>query len=154
MSTRSALLINIFQDYNEGNPNRGLRTAQYYHHYDGYIEGVGKELIFKFNKLIAGKGRLIDSLYGLESDIKNNFPAAYEHTELIHDDIEFLYTLTKEQGSNNITLCAYDRGGYNNTFNSYDEFILKSNKQVLAVWNWSINSNYYYLQSINYNGKF
>ena len=93
MSTRS----NIFVDFN------GERK-QFYHHWDGYVEGVGKDLLVRMEMAIARARNAIpyslkDDSYGLSTErAYKEFlnlleeEGSYESEEIgLHGDIEYLY---------------------------------------------------------------
>ena len=95
MSTRS----NIFVDF------KGERK-QFYHHWDGYVEGVGKDLLIRMERAIArarnaipySQNSLKDDIPGLRTEraykeflniLEEGF---YEPEEIgLHGDIEYLY---------------------------------------------------------------
>ena len=93
MSTRS----NIFVDFN------GERK-QFYHHHDGYVEGVGNDLLVRMEIAIARARNAIS--YSLKDDISGlrteraykeflnllEEEGSYESEEIgLHGDIEYLY---------------------------------------------------------------
>ena len=64
--------------------------VDFYHHYDGYFEGVGEEL----QKVLAGckHGDIFcTNLKAFDSE-------QYEHTNCLHGDIEYLYELDFRTG--------------------------------------------------------
>ena len=93
MSTRS----NIFVDFN------GERK-QFYHHWDGYVEGVGKDLLVRMEMAITRARNAIP--YSLKDDSNGlrtekaykeflnllEEEGSYESEEIgLHGDIEYLY---------------------------------------------------------------
>jgi len=93
MSTRS----NIFVDF------IGERK-QFYHHWDGYVEGVGKDLLVRMKMAIARARKAIpyslkDDTFGLRTErAYKEFlnlleeEGSYESEEIgLHGDIEYLY---------------------------------------------------------------
>ena len=89
MSTRS----NIFVDFN------GERK-QFYHHCDGYLDGVGKDLLVRMEMAIARASKAILYLagYDLTERAYKEFlnlleeEGSYESEEIgLHGDIEYLY---------------------------------------------------------------
>ena len=86
MSTRS----NIFVDFN------GERK-QFYHHHDGYLDGVGKDLLVRMEMAIARARKDISYLVSTERVYKEFInlleeEGSYESEEIgLHGDIEYLY---------------------------------------------------------------
>lgn len=88
MSTRS----NIFVDFN------GERK-QFYHHCDGYVEGVGKDLVVYMEIAIARARNAIPYSLGLRTEKAHKEflnilgkEGSYEPEEIgLHGDIEYLY---------------------------------------------------------------
>ena len=90
MSTRS----NIFVDFN------GERK-QFYHHWDGYVEGVGKDLLVRMEMAIMRARKAISYLAGdnfITERVCKEFlnlleeEGSYEPEEIgLHGDIEYLY---------------------------------------------------------------
>lgn len=84
MSTRSVVRI---QD--------GKSFINIYHHWDGYPEGVGLDIVKKFNAFkdnkIIVKGWNADIL--ANTLIKDTEDDGYEATAYIHSDIDFLYVV-------------------------------------------------------------
>ena len=86
MSTRS----NIFVDFN------GERK-QFYHHHDGYLDGVGKDLLVRMEMAIARARKDISYLVSTERVYKEFInlleeEGSYEPEEIgLHGDIEYLY---------------------------------------------------------------
>ena len=83
MSTRSKISIsfNSSNYFGEGNPNNNkLTTHHLYHHYDGYIEGVGLELQKWLTQIVESTNRSRSTLKGItEIDEKylNELPRRY-----------------------------------------------------------------------------
>ena len=86
MSTRS----NIFVDFN------GERK-QFYHHWDGYLDGVGKDLLVRMEMAIARARKDIPCFFSTERVYKEFLnlleeEGSYEPEEIgLHRDIEYLY---------------------------------------------------------------
>lgn len=90
MSTRS----NIFVDFN------GERK-QFYHHHDGYLAGVGKDLLVRMEMAIARARKVISYLVGDNFSTERVYKeflnlleeeGFYEPEEIrLHGDIEYLY---------------------------------------------------------------
>lgn len=86
MSTRS----NIFVDFN------GERK-QFYHHYDGYLDGVGKDLLVRMEMAIAIARKDSSYLVSTERVYKEFInlleeEGFYEPEKIgLHGDIEYLY---------------------------------------------------------------
>lgn len=154
MSTRSTLIVSINQEFGAGNVNNGIRQTQYYHHWDGYVEGVGKDLIFRLNNLIDGRSEFISGIMDIEHLFRDNVPASYVHesVENIHGDLEFLYLLIRPKGSKELTLFVYKLGEFFNSYDTYGDFILSAVGEELARWGW--NEKHHFLKSINYKGNF
>ena len=105
MSTRS----NIFVDFN------GERK-QFYHHWDGYVEGVGKDLLVRMEMAIT---RARDAIpYSLKEDTFSlrteraykeflnllEEEGSYEPEEIgLHGDIEYLYYVEFSPKGNRVT---------------------------------------------------
>ena len=101
MSTRS----NIFVDFN------GERK-QFYHHCDGYLDGVGKDLLVRMEMAIARASKAILYLagYDLTERAYKEFlnlleeEGYYEPEEIgLHRDIEYLYYVEFSPKGNRVT---------------------------------------------------
>lgn len=100
MSTRS----NIFVDFN------GERK-QFYHHCDGYVEGVGKDLVAYMKIAIARARNAIPYSLGLRTEkAYKEFlnilgkEGSYESEELgLHGDIAYLYYVEFSPKGNRVT---------------------------------------------------
>lgn len=100
MSTRS----NIFVDFN------GERK-QFYHHWDGYVEGVGKDLFVRMEMAIARARNAIPYSLGLRTErAYKEFlnlleeEGSYESEEIgLHGDIEYLYYVEFSPKGNRVT---------------------------------------------------
>jgi len=79
MSTR----CQVFVKDNNKNP-----TALLYHHWDGYPEGVGKELVKIFKQY-----KKISTPHGDARWFLDMLPRAYEDADCIHGDLEYLYVV-------------------------------------------------------------
>jgi len=85
MSTRSNIIIKA----------KGCK-AILYHHYDGYIEGVGQDLVNKLDKYFNSDNYCYwsDVVNMLVKDKKDD---GYEITRGIHGDIDYLYTIDTDE---------------------------------------------------------
>lgn len=86
MSTRCNIVIKA-TDLDNGQRNEWARVILYHHH-DGYPEWMGKRLTEFIENF---KGRDINDLTNLL--LKDNQDAGYEWTNVLHGDIEYLYTI-------------------------------------------------------------
>ena len=108
MSTRS----NIFVDFN------GDRK-QFYHHHDGYIEGVGADLLIRMGMAVARARNAIP--YSLKDDTVSlrteraykeflgllEEEGSYEPEEIgLHGDIEYLYYVKFVSGEKDVVSCT------------------------------------------------
>ena len=109
MSTRS----NIFVDFN------GERK-QFYHHWDGYLNGVGKDLLVRMDLATAIARKASSYLIGddLTKKVYKEFlklleeEGSYEPEEIgLHGDIEYLYYVKFVSGEKDVV--SYTKiGGY------------------------------------------
>ena len=74
-----------------------------YHHYDGYPEGVGRDLIKRRNQLNIWDGNII--VNNLVKDIKDEYEISYQ----VHTDIDYWY----EIDCNRKTIRCWKVKGYN-----------------------------------------
>ena len=101
MSTRS----NIFVDFN------GERK-QFYHHHDGYLDGVGKDLLVRMEMAIARARKDISYLVSTERVYKEFInlleeEGSYEPEEIgLHGDIEYLYYVKFVPGKKYTVSCT------------------------------------------------
>lgn len=87
MATRANVII-----------KHGKEKIHLYHHYDGYKEGVGADLQGYMDKNKGKSAREIaDGLVG--SGKNNSTGSKYEHTNGVHSDSEFVYTIDLDKGS-------------------------------------------------------
>ena len=109
MSTRSQIVIDVDQCYNKDNPNNGTKRTSFYHHHDGYLNGVGMELIKTLIELESEEIETIKSLSSFTSFLKRNLNCFYEEEPNyeMHGDIEYLYHIKVTKKS--VTLTAYKR---------------------------------------------
>ena len=131
MATRSSVLIEVTQDYGENNLNNGLKRMQYYHHWDGYVNGVGLDLI-KILLDLQGEEVLKQNLTDVEHFVSSKLNATYERESAndVHTDIEFLYVINFDNG---ITLDVYHTNHINiGRFESYEEVLEKVNPKRLV----------------------
>lgn len=134
MSTRANIIVEVTQAFKqEDNPNNGIRMAQYYHHMDGYIMGVGQELVECLKKLDGEETipfNYIDSLHSFESFLKNNLPMSYEKENIkadkhdianiapcLHGDIEYVYVI--RANAKMLELHAYKREDFENKIENW-----------------------------------
>ena len=105
MSTRS----NIFVDFN------GERK-QFYHHYDGYLEGVGKDLLVRMELAAAKARKAVSFLEGDDLRTEKAYKeflklleeeGSYELEEIgLHGDIEYLYYVKFVSGEKDAVSCT------------------------------------------------
>lgn len=109
MSTRS----NIFVDFN------GERK-QFYHHWDSYLDGVGKDLLVSMElaTAIARKASSYSTEYDLTEKVYKEFlklleeEGSYEPEEIgLHGDIEYLYYVKFVPGEKDIVSYTKIYGG-------------------------------------------
>ena len=100
MSTRS----NIFVDFN------GERK-QFYHHLDGYLDGVGKDLLIRMELAVIKAGEYVPDIAERTKNVYEEFlnlleeEGSYEPEEIgLHGDIEFLYYVKFIPGEHRISL--------------------------------------------------
>lgn len=110
MSTRATIIVKKEDYYNPNNPNNGLHTLQYYHHWDGYTSGLGLELMQKLMELNGEK--VFKSITDAEFFFKRNFSLEYdkERPEDLHGDIEYLYEIDIKKDA--IELRRFKRGDW------------------------------------------
>lgn len=82
MSTRSNIVI-------KKTVNNEIITHQFYHHFDGYPEGVGFELLNKLNEVSDIEDDI--EMYKAIMDIDDSYEA--EGQLNLHGDIEYLYVI-------------------------------------------------------------
>lgn len=97
MSTRCNIIIK----------RKGYK-AILYHHFDGYLEGVGQDLV---NKLSDVQNWNWDDIANCL--LKDRHDDGYELTSCIHGDIEYLYTIDVEKQTIKYQTVSYD---YNNNW--------------------------------------
>lgn len=105
MSTRS----NIFVDFN------GERK-QFYHHCDGYLDGVGKDLLVRMEMAITRARKAISYLVGDNFSTERVYKefitlleeeGSYEPEEIgLHGDIEYLYYVKFVPGKKYTVSCT------------------------------------------------
>lgn len=101
MSTR----CNIIVCCNDGT------THQFYHHCDGYPEGVGVELCDAFSDAMKSRegDEAIDHMSVMQKLSEDNRSYEYEGEVMSpHGDIEFLYTIESIEDGIRITCFQYD----------------------------------------------
>ena len=81
-----------------------------YHHFDGYIEGVGFDLLKEFYDIESKSMRTVDNYsfndivnMFIKNDFIDIYDNSYEYTAIIPSDIEYLYTLVYNNGLLNLT---------------------------------------------------
>lgn len=97
MSTRS--VVKIVERY-EGRKKPVVMNV--YHHYDGYPDGVGKDLIKICEKNYKHSNGvfMFDSACTLANQlVKDKDDTGYEITQFFHVDIEYLYTVDINLGT-------------------------------------------------------
>lgn len=98
MSTRS----NIFVDFN------GERK-QFYHHWDGYLNGVGKDLLIRMELAVTKACEYVPDIAGRTKNVYEEFlnlleeEGSYEPEEIgLHGDIEYLYYVKFVSGEKDV----------------------------------------------------
>ena len=129
MSTRSQIVIDVAQSYSEDNKNNGTKRTSFYHHHDGYLNGVGMELIKTLIKLESEEIETIKSLIYFTSFLKRNLNCFYEEEPNyeMHGDIEFLYHIKVTKKG--VTLTAYER----NYEEKEQDFTKYKNIELLSI---------------------
>lgn len=112
MSTRANIVI----EYTDKDTNEPAEHWLY-HHWDGYVQGIGEEIV----QAVHDYRQYLDSKHDLHY-LLNEFKRSYEDTGSMHGDIEFLYRITF---SNNEVKIKARHGGY--TSNNVDKHYSKAN---------------------------
>ena len=100
MATRSHIVVR--------NPKEEPQKWKYiYHHWDGYPDGVGKELRNQFTGVIPSKGP--DEKYTKEKviDIITDIEDDYRQDSGIHGDEEYVYVFTVEPDKKGVSVDCY-----------------------------------------------
>jgi hypothetical protein len=113
--TRCAIIVEITNKYAEGNPNNGLHRAAYSHHCDGYLGGIGFELV-KIVDTVCGKAHNLsrhdEYVYRNSLELEYAFKAelnqeySYLNPDNLPGDIEYLYVVNFDEG---VRITAYCR---------------------------------------------
>lgn len=155
MSTRSSLILKVNQYYNENNPNNGLRYQQYYHHWDGYLSGVGVDLIRVLLKINAEDKEIENHLHSFDNVLCNelNLNWKKESFEIVHCDLEYLYLIEIDRSCN--LKLSYIRTSYNSDNMSYLDYLTYKNFKPLLELRAVKGDNYSYhkLSYINYESE-
>lgn len=125
MSTRAALKViktAFLPDCNgKENPNSGERSICFYHHFDGYTEGLGVELIQLILKLrdcedlqkLTEKGTTVSSV---RHTLRGYFNLYYENMSWAIEnqgDLEYVYVINLDNGG--CVLDVYIRNDFEKT---------------------------------------
>jgi hypothetical protein len=97
-----------------------MEYGQYYHHWDGYEQGLGLELVrilltmrdesgFKGSPLFTELTKPECSLYLIQNEFRSRFTLEYqqESTDILHGDIEYLYHIDFDK--DHVKLTMYKR---------------------------------------------
>jgi hypothetical protein len=109
MSTRSAIIIKRRDDYGPDNPNTGYHSEAYSKHHDGYLMGVGLELVMNLVNYIKNDGTIVTSFTAASNLFKDFLNQNYhrcDNVDNIPGDIEYLYVVNFNDG---ITVKAFCR---------------------------------------------
>ena len=77
-----------------------------YHHWDGYIEGVGQDLVNKLEPIFNSNNKCYWSDV-VNMLVKNKEDEGYERTSRIHGDIEYLYTIDTDKKTIKVQTVGY-----------------------------------------------
>lgn len=77
-----------------------------YHHWDGYIEGVGQDLVNKLKPFFDSNNKCYWSDV-VNMLVKNKEDEGYEITSRIHGDIEYLYTIDTDKKTIKVQTVGY-----------------------------------------------
>ena len=67
-----------------------------YHHWDGYLEGVGQDLVNKFKNMFIDNNKCY-WIHAVNMLVKDKTDDGYEISDGIHGDIEYLYTIDTDK---------------------------------------------------------
>lgn len=85
------------------------KQVDLYHHHDGYIEGVGFNLINRFYDFGSQSFNFRDITRVVNTLIKDNSDE-YEFTLYKHTDIEYLYTIDTDNNTLKVQSVSYIKG--------------------------------------------
>lgn len=96
-----------------------------YHHFDGYPEGVGKDIASKFNEVIkpnvVGHKYTLDDIVDFICDIEDG----YEVDDGLHGDEEYVYVITLDEHKEGVTIVCYETLSF--SFDTYPTEFHKDN---------------------------
>ena len=85
-----------------------------YHHWDGYLEGVGQDLVNKFKNMFIDNNKCY-WIHVVNMLVKDKTDDGYEISDGIHGDIEYLYTIDTDKKTLKYQTVGYDTN-YNQKF--------------------------------------
>ncbi len=155
MSTPATIFIKKRVFLNEGNPNNGIHYLQLYHHFDGYVGGVGIDLLRRlFTLTDEFTPDRIETITEVESVIKQVLPLSYEmigEIEKIKYDCDYVYFIDFTSGIK-LEVMVFNHDDVEN-YPDTVPLLEKRTKLLLARWaivrGWR-NKKFYEIQEIHF----
>jgi hypothetical protein len=119
MSTRSAVIVERTDDFGPDSRSSGYGAETYLKHHDGYLTGVGLELVRLLYGILQINSDELETFSGASAAMKDVLSQAYHPATVsgVPGDIQYLYVINFNDG---ITVTAYCRPRFAEFGNPYE----------------------------------